>query len=92
MSSSYENVFVESLDDLPPELLRDLQADSDDDDDLSTWPSISEKFRRVPIAPSLASDRDKVGRCSRTKGHVLVIDNKEIRCTNCPARWRNEGF
>jgi hypothetical protein len=38
-------------------------------------------------------DADKAVRCERNGGHVLQISSAtEIRCINCPACWKNEGF
>jgi hypothetical protein len=52
------------------------------------------KFRRIPLAPALDTQRDRVEECDLTKGHILQFKPREgkIVCLNCPAEWKDEGF
>lgn len=59
--------------------------------------STDARFRRDPIAPALASQRDVVGKCEHEKGHVLRVTDAgkgptRIKCIHCPAEWVDEGF
>jgi hypothetical protein len=90
-NSSYENAFVETLDDIPEHIREELN------DTLALSKLAHARFRRIPIADVLENDRDEAGQCSISTGHVLALSESptkglEIYCTKCPARWTNEGF
>jgi hypothetical protein len=55
---------------------------------------IESRWRRMPVAPALDNDRERIAECDRGRGHVLKLENggEDIICTYCPARWHNEHF
>ena len=55
------------------------------------------KYRMVPVpfhqdSWSGLGEGEQQKRCARRTGHVLTITDAGIKCSNCGALWRNEGF
>lgn len=51
------------------------------------------RYRRMPVAKVLEDDRARQKHCDRTSGHILQIQHCGIiRCRNCDATWKDEGF
>ena len=55
--------------------------------------SATTKYRRMPVAAALGDDVARMKHCDRTKGHVLQVQHCGIiKCRECDATWKDEGF